>query len=121
MERVRVEELTNSDPSVNIEPDLRLTMKEWVLYWKVRYESSLEKIVNASKFIDALREKLKEAQAANTKLQARIDEMQAQYSSEVKARQEKQTEGKPEPKLKAVEAEPEEPKKTSFKRRKKKA
>ena len=64
---------------------------------------------------------MKALQAANVKLKQQFDELNAQVASEVRARQETQTEGKPEPKLKAVEFEPEEPKKTSFKRKKKKA
>jgi hypothetical protein len=113
MDTVKVEEPRVQDPSVNIEPDLRLTMKEWVLYWKVRYEGMLEKVQAAAKFIEGMRDQMKALQATNVKLQQRIDEMQAQYSAEVRERQAKQTDGKPE--LKAVESE--EPKK-AFKRKK---
>lgn len=119
MEAVKAEEPKVQDPSVNIEPDLRLTIKEWVLYWKVRYESSLEKIQKAAQFIDSMKEEMKKLVAANKKLQERIDQMQQQYDNEVRSRQAQQTEGKPEVKAAPKAEEFAEPKKT-FKRANKK-
>ena len=52
---VRSEEPRMADPSVDVEPDLRLTAKEWIIYWRSRYESSVSKIVEAAHFIDKIK------------------------------------------------------------------
>lgn len=116
LEVVKSEEPKVKDPSVDFEPDLRLTMKEWVLYWKVRYESSFEKIQKAAQFIDSMKAEMKKVMAENKKLQERIDQMQQQYDNEVRERQAKQTEGRPEPLVKSKE-----PELKAFKRKKRKA
>lgn len=117
---VKAEEPKVPDPSINIEPDLRLTIKEWVLYWKTRYENSLEKIQAATKFIEGLRDEMKKVQAHNVKLQAEMKAIQEQYNAEVAARQAQQTEGKPDVTPKAEEFETLAQKKAKgFKRKKK--
>jgi hypothetical protein len=112
LESVKSEEPKVKDPSVEIEPDLRLTMKEWVLYWKVRYENSFERIAKAAQFIDAMREEMKKLKTENARLVEQCNAMQAQYNAEVKARQTQQTEGRPE-----VDWTP--PRAKAFKRKKK--
>lgn len=59
-EEIRQEDQRVQNPALEV--DLRLTMREWVIYWKTKYEEALHKIVGgqkAFKFLKEENEKLK--------------------------------------------------------------
>lgn len=87
MEGLREDEPRVCDPSVFMEPDLRLTAREWVLYWRTRYESSVAKIVESSRFIEKLKNDNNELKKENKAYQEKLIQVESQWRAEQKQRQ----------------------------------
>jgi hypothetical protein len=71
-----VDEERVTDPTI-VEPDLRMTMREWVLYWKSKYEHVLMRVVEANKVIEELKSqseaKIREVMAQNKILTEQVN------------------------------------------------
>lgn len=82
MTGVRDEEPKIADPSSSPEPDLRLTLREWVILWKTKYERTLDKLHEAGKFLDSVKAEYKKMKAERDEWKKKFEALDAQYRDE---------------------------------------
>lgn len=70
------EEAKVTDPTVAMEPDLRLTMREWVLYWKVKYEQMLVRFQEIADLLMKQKQMMQEQTKHIAKLNDRCNELE---------------------------------------------
>jgi cell division protein FtsB len=65
------EEEKVSDPTVH-QIDLRLTKVEWMIYWKMKFESSLAKIIEAQRVVESAKKVVAALKNENNMLKAEL-------------------------------------------------
>lgn len=82
----RVEEAKVPDPTT---VDLRMTRTEWTVFWKIKYEASIVKIVRANEGIEYLKKALKAAELEIDNRNAIIKELSKKPKCKCKTKKKK--------------------------------
>lgn len=77
----RPEEPKIIDPSTVSEPDMRLTLREWVLYWKVKYETMLTRFQDVAELIGKQKQMMKDQMLTIAKLNDQKAELEKQVTA----------------------------------------
>lgn len=75
------EEKKITDPAVTPEPEMRLTLREWVLYWKVKYEQMLARFQDVVELINKQKQMMKDQMLTIAKLNDRKAELEKQIAA----------------------------------------
>jgi|WetSurSiteA1Bulk_404760.scaffolds.fasta_scaffold96298_2 hypothetical protein len=74
----RAEDEKVHDPTCLPDVDLRMTRTEWTIYWKMKYETTLAKIIEAGKVIDGAKVVIDGLKKENMRLKKMADDLNGQ-------------------------------------------
>lgn len=78
MREERLEDEKIVDPTALPDVDLRMTRTEWTIYWKMKYETTLAKVVEAGKVIDGAKQVIDGLKKENMRLKKMADDFNGQ-------------------------------------------